>query len=375
MSKPKTTLIMSIVILLGFMSATAPVLAHNGEHDTKTVERDGITIGYGFGEYEASEGEGHHVVEQNNHNPGEAARITFYWRMDDKLADIMDSPWGFERLDYVVFHVNKFDFGPCTTEDVRAAGIDRDSDNTGTTTDQDIIRYAGDSECPCDWGFYGNFIRGDEFSAPPEAYNGGPGKGEGEGRKDGDSNLEQYEDDIGLASFDACSTNPSDPGWYQWTWTANGSNWNGYEEGQRVEQDESMQGDYIEFTVNSDWIPICNDCEDMESARENLGPPPNETESTPTPTAVSPTPTANLTITPTPIEGETPPPTRTGTPASGETPTVVPNATDTSMATQTVTNLNDEDGPGTSTIGDGPGLGVIAALAAIAGGILALKRE
>lgn len=81
----------------------------------------------------------------------------------------------------------------------------------------------------------------------------------------------------------------------------------------------------------------------------------------------TPTPTPTQTATPTTTPTSTPTPTPTPTQTATATPTTTPTSTPTATATPTATP--------TSTASDGPGLGVGAALLALAGATAALARR
>jgi hypothetical protein len=346
--------------------------------------------------------EGQMNVTLSDYRPGaEEVDIEFSMVGGDGFRDNIHS-WGFEYLDTFAWEAPH---GPslknCAVSDVSAAGIDRDNDNEGTNTDVSIMPYLKGAYLRAD-AFGATFYKGDEFASPGEEYKGGPGPGAGAGRTDGDSNVEYYPDDRIYAQLSSCVTNPEQEGWYQYTVKVNGSNWDGYQEGAKLNDQESHQGEFTAVTLNSNWIPICEGCETYSDGRKELGPPPGEdTTESPTPTATStpnsgsatPTATANPATpspTATPIPRTATPTADSGTPSptptpvrrtSTETPTSISTDTRTSTATpkskaadrtstansgdqsqsgQQSTRAQSESDPLTPTAGDGPGFGVLS---------------
>lgn len=188
-----------------------------------------------------------------------------------------------------------------------------------------------------------------------------------------------FDDRDEMVSVAKCLDNPDKSGWYQITGSTTG-----------VTED----GDRGTFESESHYFWICN-CEDEDEARRELGPPPSEPQSTATPT---PTPTA----TPGPGNGTPANETASGdgesAPSSTATPTATTATTDTTVTrtpTPTATaagGTGDQDGSvgaqagtpnedwdehvlETPTAAGGPGFGPAAALVAVLGAVLLLRRR
>lgn len=330
------------------------------------------------------------VVEPDDRSPG-ASGVTVKWKTaGETVMKDAGLEWGFEYTEYIEFEIGDFSFTNCDLSNAGPTEIQRDGahDDDGGAPTVGTIQYIKDFKLGDTylWSFY---YEGTELSSTEEEYNGGPGDGKGEGRNDGDRNLDWYSDDSWSTEFNDCVDNPDQKGWYQWTWYMNGTNADGYEEGQEISSENSRQGESVEFAARSQWIYIC-DCENEQEARDKLGDPPSENGGSPsTPTATD----EPQTVTPTPddIDDSTAAPTstvsegQTATGPEGEPSTDIQqtNEENEQQTDEENEQQNDEaDGQqgnndnGTPAVGDGPGLGgLVAILALLASALLVIKRS
>lgn len=261
-------------------------------------------------------------------------------------ASIMFSLVPEMQFDYVRYlYVHSYDiyFGNCALTDARAEGVDRNNDNSGTSTDESLFTHFKRAE-------FG------EHTAIVELY----GKNE-----EGGEPLALNKDDQIIGALQQCWGIPDQPGWYQMNQLVNGT----------VETDDGLErkGVYME----SHYIWFC-DCEDRDEAVSTLGPPPereqyrwagveswpepnnyppqNTPTRTPTPTSTptsTPDRTPTATSNPTSTFEQTTSPTRTGTQTrtSEVTPTVSPSSTETAdVSTPTTEEIRssptDQGAPG-----------------------------
>jgi PGF-CTERM protein len=282
--------------------------------------------------------------------------------MTDGFEDT-SSPKGFEVADVLTIGSDEIDFSNCGTSNTAAFGLDRGNDDSGTTTDQGLLRHREDSQFNPN-GIVVDFYGEDSFAGEPVSIN--------------------AEDQVVAAQND-CYQMPSEPGWYQIFGSLNGTGYNGNE---------------FEIQLTSHYFYVC-DCASEQEAREKLGPPPSEdsgSQSTPTPEPSTPTPTAEpQQSTPTPTaEPQQSTPTQTAA-QDGSTPTPTPASGDggdqtaTAQSQQnggqqqqqqqqqqqaTATAAGEAAAPLTPTIAEGPGFGPGLALVVLAGAALvALRRE
>jgi PGF-CTERM protein len=155
------------------------------------------------------------------------------------------------------------------------------------------------------------------------------------------SQLKFYRPTRVYVSMSGCFTNPTEPGWYRMYIDARYNLTN---------DDQTYQFQYV-----SNWVPICEGCEDEQTARNKLGPPPNENsgEDPDTPTPTPDEPDGETTPTPTPDE-----------PDGDDTTT--PDGTDGTMG------ADDEETP---PQGDGPGFGALAAVLAMIAAAFVVNRR
>jgi PGF-CTERM protein len=345
----------------------------------------------------------HYPREKNPGGPNNAS-INHFAAGTQQVYDDQQASDGIEQLKYLRIGNQDIDFSACSTSNTAAFGIDRDNDDDGTNVDTDLLRYLEQSKFN-DHSIEVDFYEGDELGAPQEDDEGGKEAG----RKDGDSNAELYPDDEIVAhqgyksGAGPCYGMPEEPGWYQIGGFVNGTSFSGSEA--RIE------------TI-SHYFYIC-ECSSEAEAREQLGPPPSESdpgpdtmEGTETPTeTATPTPddpddperTETATETPTETATETPTETATGTPTPERTEqqertdqqTGQQERTDQRTEQQERTDQQTEqqeqqeqnevrnqqqnqpgEAPATPTAGAGPGFGAVAALAgALLTGLLALRRD
>ena len=314
--------------------------------------------------------EGAFYVVPDNREPGAQGDIS--WHIS--LGDNDEAPVGWERVHEQEYIYYDFDLSECSVSDAGPSALERDG-LWGDGENYSTFKYVKGNSFEED-RIWVEYYRGDEISAPRESYGGGPGQGEDKGRNDGDGNYEFYADDLLHVVFNDCAKNPEDPGWYRMKWFQNGTNFNGYEEGQEISQEESMEGDYAEVERFSDYVWIC-DCENEQEAREELGPPP-DAEQTPTPDGgADPTPTPTIT-TETPVDE----PTETddnnpSTETTEDTPVDTPEASPDNTPDDTPSNDQDDDTGGDEdnpTPGDGPGFGPVIVLIAFVTAIKLLGR-
>lgn len=314
-----------------------------------------------------------HLPDDSDHQTGDqngpSASIWHLAAMADGFDDT-PSQKGFEKASFLTIGSDEIDFSNCGTSNTAAFGLDRGNDDSGTTTDQDLLRHREDSQFNPD-GIVVDFFDEDDFAGETVDIN--------------------AEDQI-VAVQNDCYEMPPEPGWYQIFGSLNGTGYDGSE---------------FEISLESHYFYVCN-CEDEAEARERLGPPPSEqgsgSESTPTPTPepaeATPTPepaeataTATATPTPTPAQGASTP---TATPASsGDEPSPTGKSQQNDGSQQQQQQQGQQDGqerqqpqqatataageagvPVTPTIAEGPGFGAGLALVALAGAALvALRRS
>lgn len=247
------------------------------------------------------------------------------------------------------------DTSVCGPHNVRAAGIDRDDDDPGTETDEELLGR---------FKYYTQYNNTEDQTVLTIVFFDEDDFG-------GESIHLNHTDQI-VARIADCFGTPSQRGWYRNYGHTNGTNWD---------------GEYDESDAFSHWYYFCH-CDSYDEAVETIGPPP-ETDlaqsdgeigrmggpyylSEPRPESNggsgSPTPTATPTKTPTPTSTATATATATPTPTRTTEPT---ETTADSLETGTATTA--DTSTGAATAGDGPGVGVLGALLAIAF-VIVLKR-
>lgn len=247
---------------------------------------------------------------------------------------------GFKYLSYSVLRWEAGTLGNCGPTDNEVFGIDRGDDDPGTEVDdsaQDNIE-----------GFHSTEDKVVADFIDPEDPVG--------------ETIHLNVTDEFISSVTDCRGNPEQAGWYQYTGTINGTNWD---------------GEHVERTTTSHYFWIC-ECTSEAEARERLGPPPSEGGETATATPTdTPTPGPETTRS----GGQT----ATETSSTDGTPTTSPTTTPTGTPTPTTATPTDRPGAETptptataaawaaNTPSQGPGFGVLAALAAVVG--LALLRR
>lgn len=170
-----------------------------------------------------------------NHQPG-ASGVDRYLYQENLGVD-------FEVLDFVTFVSPANMANNCTTTDARAAGIDRDNDDPGTYTDETLIgKY---SEQVNSTNSRGQTITSFDFYE----------KGAFEGQ-----HVALYKEDQGVLALDGCFTNPKEPGWYRGYAYFNGT---------------GTDGNRKQIAGFSEWSYVC-ECESYDAAVKQLGEPPAE---------------------------------------------------------------------------------------------------
>ncbi|WP_254832266.1 hypothetical protein [Haloglomus salinum] len=332
---------------------------------------------------------------------------------------------GIEQAEFIIVSNQDTDFSQCETSNTGAFGIDRDNDDAGTVTDVGLLQYRENSRFE-KHSIVVNLYEGDELASPSPSDQGGAGENPGEkgqGREDGDGNVEVYPDDeiVSHQGYKAgggpCYGMPTEPGWYQMTGFLNGTAFN---------------GNYVELTLPSHYFYIC-ECDSEREAYDQLGAPPGQenpyadrsessdgssspdatTTATPAPSgggsgSTDVTATATATATPTPTLTATATPTATPeSSGSGGESTATPESS--SEGASTVTSTATAAGGGSSqsggqqaqqggggggqssggqprqqqaagvttpTAGSGPGFGLVAALGGVlAAALLAVRRD
>lgn len=315
------------------------------------------------------------------------------------------------NMHWNVVRQEDFRWDSCTSTDATAFGIDRGNNRPGTETDQSLLNSYKSVTYTKD-GIFVRFFK-------KEGIAGGP------------VNI-TVEDQI-VSRVTNCLQNPDEPGWYRLTGYVNGSTQMDettdltiYGAAKYVyvcEGCDSKQ-DAIdklgpppttcpptdEFALDSrEWT-----CRSLDGEYYTRSNPPSQGSPTPTPTPTeTPPPGATLTPTPTPTATAASTPTATPTPAATTTATPTPppqEPTDrkqpddpeqTVQGTATQQTVQGTDAPGTDrqrndqqqqpqgdqqqfggdnpvtpTVGDGPGLGILAGLSGLALTVfLALRRE
>jgi PGF-CTERM protein len=272
--------------------------------------------------------------------------------MSSAGADAFEAEQGLEVVDYYWLESSQADFSACEPDNARVFGIDRGNNNTGTQVDESLLQHmksynVGRSRITLD--LFGEDDLGGET-------------------------INLYAPDATVAVLGDCVENTGEAGWYQFTGYVNGT---------------TYAGNYEEVLLTSHYFWI-GDFENEQEAREELGPPPSQEGST---SESTPTPTSTATVTETPSSGDdsTPDATATPTASATEMATETPDAggdddsaSDDGTEAPSTDETDDEqagagEGSGpdvTPTAGEGPGFGVVAALAGLlAVGLLAVRRD
>jgi cell division septation protein DedD len=251
-------------------------------------------------------------------------------------------------IDRYAIHADWIDYSACSETGVDTWGVDRGNDNSGTTVDEDYdptLLEFGDGAVGARYPDWNDIDGNPPYLAPDDA----------------------IVLAVGATQVSSgCLTMTGEPGWYRATAYVNGTVADGNCTEQGTAECEPDDEEYVEITAKSASVYIC-ECENETEARQELGPPPDET--TPTPT-VTPTPTATPTVTPTPTATVTPTvtPTPTPTPIPTASPTPTPTATPTASPTPTVGDGGGDDGgSGLLTLG-------LGGLAMVFGIVLALRE-
>lgn len=269
------------------------------------------------------------------------------------------APYDFDYLDYIGATWKEGGFTNCGPTNSDTFGIDRNGDAPGTKTDEGLQQYVEDTDIGED-KFVANFYEKDDAIGTS-------------------TNLDAGDEFVAVTNN--CFDNPDEPGWYQIQSSIGGT---------------APNGSYVEATDVSHYFYVC-DCSSEREAREKLGPPPSEPTPTATPTATpEPTPTRTPPSEGTPFPSPTPTPTPaeiTSTSAAGpsaDAGEATPAASTGDAATATAVEAADPVEPGTSTptpkdwdsyaretptVGAGPGFGIGAALAGLAGAALVAARR
>jgi len=160
-------------------------------------------------------------------------------------------------IHYSIIDANWIDHSRCDTANTRIFGIDRGNNNSGTQVNEDLVAHQRNTDFRTNGttiGFYDwNDFAGDPpYMAPEDAIV----RAVGAGSQDG-----------------PCLTMPSEPGWYQVQWFINGTV---ADNGPNEQPSENAEE--IGFKLQSNYFYVC-ECANETEAREQLGPPPNETDS------------------------------------------------------------------------------------------------
>lgn len=131
----------------------------------------------------------------------------------------------------------------CQISSARAAGVDENNDDPGTTTDKSFVgRYSenkkGNNDAGQNFTSY-NFYAKDSFAG---------------------NSISLRSDDQIVARLANCWKNPDSPGWYRWNGYVNGT---------------TPDGSYAETNAYSHWYYIC-DCQSYDQAVNTLGSPPTD---------------------------------------------------------------------------------------------------
>ena len=353
----------AVFALIGVAVAGHPVAADHGDGNSDRVdieedytEQKWDSVWWGYG--------------PNAHETGEQSG----WAFRSSANDARGGDFDMEYFQYVAIHAPWGDFSDCAVTDTDVAGVDRGDDNWegepyDPGNDESLVSDIQDSRIGKHYGYF-------QF-AGPDGF--------------GDRGININHTDSFTAGL-SCFNNPEEEGWYRLSVWFNGTDYD---------------GSYNEFLNFNEWKYFCNNaderCSDRQEAIETLGPPPtqftyptgervqnyepdtpwahtsgapnadeNEGSGTPTPEPDGDTPTPEPDDdTPTPEPDDDTPTSEPDDDTSasepdGDTPTPEPNGDDTG---------GDNDEPTTPTVGDGPGLGVVAALAALLCIALAVMRR
>jgi hypothetical protein len=265
----------------------------------------------------------------------------------------------------------------CGVSNVDGAGIDRGNDDSGTSTDESLVNQ---------YEYQGfrtrNQTNGNYPPLQPRGHRVAP---DGWNHREvvefdfydpddfGGSTVTLNPDDELVFGFRNCAEYTHE-GWYRSWIYLNGT---------------TESGKDVEFFALSKWVYVCEDCSSRQEAREKLGPPPGEGSDQQTATATATaTPGSQSTATPNSQSTATPGSQSTDMPASQTTTTTTqgtepPEQTTDSTGGTTATaggttSTNDgQSSRGSATVGpstgsssptfaDGPGLGLLTALTALA---------
>lgn len=228
-------------------------------------------------------------------------------------------------------------FENCGQTNVQEYGIDRDGDDPGTSTDENLFDNVKSSRQTEDRSTVWYYDEDDPIGEPPRF---------------------NADDEVIIVIAD-CYRNPTRAGWYRIRGFTNGT---------------APDGSMVESDLQSHYFWIGNFDSEAE-AREELGPPPSEDVETATPSPTpepTPTPTADSDGDTTEDGGDGSTTTATSPPTA--TPTTGESTTDGGGDTPTQTAAaDDENGGGGSapTDADGSGFGAVVVLAVLAIAVLA----
>lgn len=247
------------------------------------------------------------VDAPEDRRPGNTEASYKHWAVGQD--DFRDE--GLEEIHYIVLTSETIGFTGCQLFNAQVFGIDRDNDESGTQTDEQIAPYVTEF----DISEHKMWMR----------------------LEGGASTTFWNRSDEFVAHMVDCFDNPEERGWYRFFGWANGT---------------AYDGEFDQADIYSHWVWIC-DCQSRDAAVEVLGPPPSAATPTATQTGgATTTATSEPTATRTPPEEGTPftSPTATPTPVVTERPTAdtvtaTRTAAETPPPTDTETTVSNGDGP------------------------------
>ena len=319
---------------------------------------------YDQSEYEKTIQDSFIGIPNGSHQPGnEDATFHSYVVPEGQI----DEPFNVHHYSYR----STLPTADCGVENVEGAGIDRGNNRTGVSTDESLVNAYEEQR-------FTTRDQGDP-NDPPLQPRGNEVAPDGWDHRErltfifsqGEDSLSEpvrvNPDDEIIFGMRECNDFPDQEGWFR-AWL--------YVNGTGIDS-----GNEVELFALTNWIYICEDCENRTEARQKFGPPGGEATSAeaPTPTATSGT---SETATPdgTEAAGEPESPTPTSTVAGTDPPrdTEANEPGDTAGPTETtaaVANGEPEGEDPTPSLGGGSGFGVtIALLSLLAAGAIGRRR-
>ena len=350
----------AILLVVSIIGAVVTISAERTYEDGYYANNDE----YDQNEYEKTIQDSFLGIPDGSHQPGNKdATFHSYVVPEGQI----DEPFNVHHYSYR----STLPTADCGVENVEGAGIDRGNNRSGVSTDVTLVNAYEEQR-------FTTRDQGDPDD-PPLQPRGNEVAPDGwdhrerlsfifaqEGESLSDPVRVNPEDEI-IFGMRECNNFPDQEGWFRAWLYVNGTGIN--------------SGDEVELFALTNWMYICEDCENRTEAREKFGPPGGDATSaeTPTPTAMpqtGETPTDDATGAAEEPETATPMSTEAATEAAQETEASEPN--ENAGPTETTTAVSEgepQSGNSTPSAGDGPGFGAVIALLSFLGAAALGRRR